>query len=222
MKLARSLLCQNYKLEPSFVDAAINRKLLPPASTQVQSSDRHALELAAHVAALAYALQPEQHRAALLYPVLLLVRAPNREAFLPGMPSDPFSEIRKMANSPDRNQLCLYVCKNEHPILMPVGRRLSPTDRCSHCGVQLGKRAESSVAVGNILLAQEDPDQTRPAHVLGFPASRSQLLCERTCTAAEFGLLRCLTHASLLAAALIQPEACPSLFLPTSTCTCTQ
>ena len=199
-----------FEFDANFVHPLVGRKLLPTLESSTMSTERNAFGLAAHMAALTFSIKSQQHPGALLGALDQLQRQPSAAMFLPGMPSDPFAQIRRAAASAgpqERVQYTMCVCPNGHPKLGTVGNKLASTERCLYCGAMFG--GAPTVAVAGILLAQEDTDQTRPGHILGSAAERSKnLYGERDFTSSEFAILRSITHATLLASSIMEPTVC--------------
>ncbi|XP_062858949.1 E3 ubiquitin-protein ligase rnf213-beta [Trichomycterus rosablanca] len=150
----------------------------------------------------------------LLYPFHLITTRPQnmKEAFLPTMPDDHTSEVIQALGTRERN-LTNYCCRNGHLVL--VGECGRPVDlgNCATCGVQIGGLNHNPVS-GFIQVSGRVGDQTRPGHILGDAAHRSEAP-DRNLSMAESCVLRLFLHLAMLHGYFLNNQGIRTMIQPT-------
>ncbi|XP_053366887.1 E3 ubiquitin-protein ligase rnf213-beta isoform X1 [Clarias gariepinus] len=131
-----------------------------------------------------------------LFPLHLIASRPQnmRESFLPTMPDDNIIMVAQWLN--ERKGLQTYYCKNGHPSFVGECRKPVAEGRCDTCGVPIGGLNHRPVA-GFTPAQGPVSDQTRPGHILGDAARRSDapnrdLSMDQSC------MLRLFLHLAML------------------------
>ncbi|XP_071112375.1 E3 ubiquitin-protein ligase rnf213-alpha-like [Haliotis cracherodii] len=154
-----------------------------------------------------------------LKPLADLILHPEdmRDMLLPTMPQDDVDSIRQaMLNSMkakgDTSEVVFFYCPDGHPYAITECGRPYTEGKCNQCGKKIGGRLHEAFE-GNKRHAGED--QTRPGHVLGRPADRTNTYAgERQLGGAACAVLRFFTHAALLLGTRTDPQAVANLTTP--------
>ncbi|KAK2820122.1 hypothetical protein Q5P01_023081 [Channa striata] len=157
------------------------------------SAQRQAvLELLVHLVSVLLSGNP------LLSPLQQIASQPQNltNSFLPTMPDDHTSEAREWLRE---NRVQSYACANGH--LCFVGECGKPMikSKCAECGIPIG--GENHNPVPGFTPQTYQSDRTRTGHILGEAGRRSEAP-ERQMTSAQSGILRLLTHLTMLQGAV--------------------
>ncbi|KAL3881517.1 hypothetical protein ACJMK2_027949 [Sinanodonta woodiana] len=153
----------------------------------------------------------------LVQPLVRLATQPQTmtNAFLPTMPQDEVEEIRQvlLANREGGNPV-FYRCPNGHPYVIGDCGRPGAVGKCPKCGMEIGGQSHVP-RPGNA----PDPgvDRTETGHILGRAENRTQLGPERTLTPAYCGIIRLLTHLTMMLGANINSLAVSQFIKPNIT-----
>ncbi|XP_029383406.1 E3 ubiquitin-protein ligase rnf213-beta [Echeneis naucrates] len=112
--------------------------------------------------------------------------------FLPTMADDHTGEARQWLQ---RERLQAYTCANGHPCFVGECGKPMVISRCPDCGSPIG--GMNHLAVSGFAPSGGSRDQTRPGHILGEAAGRSDAP-ERQMTSAQSHMLRLLMHLAML------------------------
>ncbi|KAK3585575.1 hypothetical protein CHS0354_036762 [Potamilus streckersoni] len=147
-------------------------------------------------------------------PLIRLATQPQtmRDAFIPTMPQDDVQEIREvlLGNRKQDNPV-FYRCPNGHPYVIGDCGRPYTVSKCPKCGLEIG--GERHLArPGNA----PDPgvDHTETGHILGRAENRVQIGPERSLTPAYYGIIRLLTHLTMMLGANIDSLAVSQFIKP--------
>ncbi|XP_046558706.1 E3 ubiquitin-protein ligase RNF213-like [Haliotis rubra] len=144
-------------------------------------------------------------------PLTDLILAPHkmRNMFLPTMPQDDIDAIRQSLTR--EGTIVFYQCQNGHPYAIGECGRPYTEATCNICKTKIGGQSHQAAA-GN---TQVTGDQTRPGHVLGRAADRTNAYAgERRLGGAACAVLRFFTHAALLLGAETSQPATAALVYP--------
>ncbi|KAM9831669.1 E3 ubiquitin-protein ligase rnf213-beta [Neosynchiropus ocellatus] len=133
-------------------------------------------------------------RNSLLDPLRLIAFQTNSATrfFLPTMPEDRTSEAHQWLA--ERGTLRLFYCVNGHPCFVGECGRPMVQSRCPDCKAPVGGTNHTPVAG---FTENTRGDQTRPGHILGAAASRSEAP-ERQLTYVQSCVLRMLLHLAMM------------------------
>ncbi|KAL3881513.1 hypothetical protein ACJMK2_027945, partial [Sinanodonta woodiana] len=139
----------------------------------------------------------------LVQPLVRLATQPQtmKDAFMPTMPQDDVEEIKKVILTHKGNDNpTFYLCPNGHPYVIGECGRPYSVSKCPNCGLEIGGNS-------HVLLPGNTPysgmDRTETGHILGHAENRTQLGPERTLTPAYCGIIRLLTHLTMMLGANI-------------------
>ncbi|XP_072523911.1 E3 ubiquitin-protein ligase rnf213-beta [Salminus brasiliensis] len=146
----------------------------------------------------------------LLHPLHLIATRPQTmtEAFLPTMPDDNTSVVRKWLNE---TNLKMYLCRNGHPCLVGECGKPVALAKCDTCGVPIG--GENHRPVDGFTPLHNTSDRTRPGHILGQAANRSEAP-NRDLTMAQSSVLRLCLHLAMLQGSAFNHQGISAMIHP--------
>ncbi|KAL3881510.1 hypothetical protein ACJMK2_027942 [Sinanodonta woodiana] len=150
----------------------------------------------------------------LVEPLIRLATQPQtmRDAFIPTMPQDDIQEIKEvlLVNRGEDNPV-IYRCPNGHPYVIGDCGRPYTVSKCPKCGLEIGGQRHVALP-GNV----PDPgvDRTETGHILGRAENRTDIGPERTLTPVYCGIIRLLTHLTMMLGANIDSLALSQLIKP--------
>ncbi|XP_067343642.1 E3 ubiquitin-protein ligase rnf213-beta isoform X4 [Channa argus] len=159
-------------------------------NTGVSAQRQTLLELLVHLDSVLLSRNP------LLSPLQQIASQPQNNSFLPTMPDDHTSEARQWLIE---KKLQMYTCANGHPCFVGECGRPVIRAKCADCGLPVG--GENHNPVQGFSPQTNQSDRTRTGHILGDADSRSEAP-EREMTSAQSGILRLLTHLTMLQGAI--------------------
>ncbi|KAK3585587.1 hypothetical protein CHS0354_036774 [Potamilus streckersoni] len=150
----------------------------------------------------------------LVQPLVRLATQPQTmmAAFMPTMPQDDVEELRQvlLASRPGDNPR-IYRCPNGHPYVIGNCGRPFTISKCPKCGLEIGGYAHM-LRAGNA--PDSGVDQTETGHILGYATNRVQIGPERTLTPTYCGIIRLLTHLTMMLGANINLQAVSQFIKP--------
>ncbi|KAK3585578.1 hypothetical protein CHS0354_036765 [Potamilus streckersoni] len=151
----------------------------------------------------------------LIQPLVRLSTQPQtmRAAFLPTMPQDDVEEIRAvlLAHRQGDNPV-FYRCPNGHPYVIGDCGRPATVGVCKACGAVIGGQGYQ-LRPGNVQ-DQGGVDRTETGHILGRAENRTQIGPERSLSPAYCGIIRLLTHITMMLGANINSLAVSEFIKP--------
>ncbi|KAL3881508.1 hypothetical protein ACJMK2_027940, partial [Sinanodonta woodiana] len=147
-------------------------------------------------------------------PLIRLATRPQtmKDAFIPTMPQDDVQEIREVLLVYRGNDNpVFYRCPNGHPYIIGECGRPYTVSKCPKCGSEIGGQSHVPLP-GNV--PDSGVDCTETGHILGHAKNRTQLGPERSLTAAYCGIIRLMTHITMLLGANIDSLAVTKFIKP--------
>ncbi|KAL3881512.1 hypothetical protein ACJMK2_027944 [Sinanodonta woodiana] len=150
----------------------------------------------------------------LVQPLIRLATQPQtmKDAFIPTMPQDDVQEIREVLLAyKGKDTPVFYRCPNGHPYVIGDCGRPYTVSKCPKCGSEIGGQLHEPHP-GNVV----DPgvDRTESGHILGRAENRTQIGPERTLTPAYCGIIRLLTHLTMMLGANVDSLAMSQFIKP--------
>ncbi|KAL3881532.1 hypothetical protein ACJMK2_027964, partial [Sinanodonta woodiana] len=140
-----------------------------------------------------------------------------KESFLPTMPQDDEQEIRKafQQGSYINDNPHFYRCPNGHLYVIGDCGKPGKEGKCHACGATIGGQ-NHHLNEGNSL-DQGGVDRTESGHILGHAENRTQIGPERSLAPAYCGIIRLMTHLTMILGANIDSMAVSQFIHPTIT-----
>ncbi|KAK3585576.1 hypothetical protein CHS0354_036763 [Potamilus streckersoni] len=150
----------------------------------------------------------------LVQPLIRLATQPQsmKDAFIPTMPQDDVQKIKEVLQAhKGQDTPVFYRCPNGHPYVIGDCGRPYTVSKCPKCGLEIG--GEGHVAYpGNVL--DQGVDRTETGHILGRAENRTQIGPERSLSPAYCGIIRLLTHLTMVLGANINSLAVSQFIKP--------